>query len=257
MDGDFVKARLRRSSGDRYLFGPLRIGKKGGFSVNNVSVRQGGLQVLEGNEKRLLKIFLKTEGHCHFCGDELDFEKRGWDANLTGRWEVDHVIQRKKRGASTAANYLPACTRCNRLRWSRTGTSLRAVIFLGLVARDEAYFNPQSRIGQKLRQLRIQRLAENWRRRMRKSLTPQEYKRKVAVLPKLIDNMERFEARALKRYAQTLKKRRRGRIEITSTELNLTKPPRSHVSWTGIVEAVRNDRRTPRQEKSAEQTLRE
>src|SRR5229473_7025281 len=129
-DGDLVKARPRRRPRHRYIFGALSIGKKHGFTVNGVSVRHR-VEVLKGNEKRLFKIFLKTDGHCHFCGDEVEFEKRGWDSDLTGRWEVDHVIQRKKKGASTAANYLPACTRCNRLRWSRTGASLRRVIFLG------------------------------------------------------------------------------------------------------------------------------
>ena len=81
----------------------MRVGKKDGFVSGKVAVRHTGVVVLTGNEKHLLRIYLKTGGHCHFCGDELEFEKRGWDADLSGRWEVDHVIQRKKLGASTAA----------------------------------------------------------------------------------------------------------------------------------------------------------
>src|SRR5438105_13177574 len=99
-----VKARPRRGH-TRLVFGILRIGKKDGLMIGKVAVRHRGIVVLTGNEKRLLKIYLKTDGHCHFCGDELEFEKRGWHANLSGRWEVDHVIQRKKLGPSMAANY--------------------------------------------------------------------------------------------------------------------------------------------------------
>lgn len=124
-------------------------------------------------EAALWKIYEKTNGHCHFCGDKIDFEKRGWAANLAGRWEADHVIQLEKGGSNNPDNFLPACTRCNRLRWQRTGPSLRQVLFLGLVARDEAYHRPQSKIGPQLRFIRIERLGENWLRRMRVELGKQ------------------------------------------------------------------------------------
>jgi hypothetical protein len=91
---------------------------------------------------------------------------------------------------------------------------------------------------------------------MRKSLTAMQYKRKVAALPSLIRNMKRFEERALKRYESALRKRRRG-AEITSIELDLSKPPKSHVSWTATLESVRKDPRTPAGERRAEQTLHE
>jgi hypothetical protein len=255
-EGDLVRARPRRGPRSRHIFGILSIGKKRGFSVNGVAVKRR-IDVLHGNERRLLKIFLKTEGHCHFCGDALEFEKRGWAADLVGRWEVDHVVQRRKKGASSAANYLPACTRCNRLRWSRTGASLRRVIFLGLVAKDEAYYNPGSSIGEQLRQLRIERLDENWRRRMRKSLAPKEYQRRVATIPRLIENMKRFEGRALGRYRRALERRRKGEVEVASVELDLGKPRKSHISWSDIVESVRKDPRTPAGQRKAERTLRE
>jgi hypothetical protein len=255
-EGDLVKAKPRRGPRNRQLFGALTVGKKQGYAVNGIAVKHQ-VEVLEGNDKRLLRIFLKTEGHCHFCGDELDFEKRGWDADLTGRWEVDHVIQRKKKGASRAANYLPACTRCNRLRWSRTGASLRRVIFLGLIAKDEAYYNPGSSIGGTLRELRIERLAENWRRRIRKSFTPDEYKRRVATIPQLILDMKRFESRALERYRRALDKQRKGRAEVASVELDLGKPRKSHISWSDMVEAVRRDPHTPDSLRKAERILRE
>ncbi len=256
-EGDLVKARPRQSTGWRYEYGVLAIGAKGGFSVNGVPVHHRGTEVVRGYERRLLKIFLKTEGHCHFCGDVIDFEKRGWDIDLTGRWEVDHIVQRKKKGASREANYLPACTRCNRLRWSRTGPSLRRVIFLGLVAKDEAYYNPGSSVGSELRKLRLARLAENWKRRMRKSLSPSAYKRAASRIPSLIEDATAFEKRALERYQRELKRKRKGRVELSSVELDVGGPRKSHVSWSDTLEEVRRSRDTPLRERKAEATLRE
>jgi hypothetical protein len=39
----------------------------------------------------LRAIFEKTNGHCHFCGDPITFEHRGWARVPDGHWEVDHV----------------------------------------------------------------------------------------------------------------------------------------------------------------------
>jgi hypothetical protein len=112
----------------------------------------------------LRRIWEKTEGHCHFCGDPVEFDRRGWrDADLTGYWEVDHVIQRDKGGSVLADNCLPACTRCNRLRWHRKGEQLRELLFLGLIARDE--IRSQSAIGRVLAHLRQARLTKNQSRR--------------------------------------------------------------------------------------------
>ncbi len=116
------------------------------------------------NERQLRQIFDKTEGHCHFCGDEVAFEKRGWVADdLTGYWEVDHVIQRSKGGRNAVDNYLPACTRCNRLRWHRKGEEVRELLLLGLIARDE--ITKSTIVGKRLDELREKRLAKNIARR--------------------------------------------------------------------------------------------
>jgi 5-methylcytosine-specific restriction endonuclease McrA len=87
----------------------------------------------------LRAVYDKTHGHCHFCGDKVVLghhgeTKRGY---LRGAWELDHVIQRRKGGASNPDNHLPACWKCNRLRWHRKGRDLRRLILLGLVAQDE------------------------------------------------------------------------------------------------------------------------
>ena len=116
-------------------------------------------------ENQLRKIFIKTKGHCHFCGNKLVFEKRGWqNGSMAGFWEVDHVIQLDKGGKQSSENCLPACTRCNRLRWHRKGKNIRELLFLGLIARDQIK-NKKSKIGSALRQLRTTRIEQNKRRR--------------------------------------------------------------------------------------------
>ena len=112
------------------------------------------------------KIFEKTQGHCHFCGDPIEFEKRGWNTDLNGHWEVNHVIQRHKGGSLKTGNCLPTCTRCNRLRWHRTGDSLRNLLLIGLIGTDEIKRSTQ--IGKKLEELKQRRLDENLTRRSTK-----------------------------------------------------------------------------------------
>ena len=117
-------------------------------------------------ENGLRTIFEKTSGHCHFCGDPIIFERRGWADKPTGHWEVDHVIQRDKGGAKSADNCLPACMRCNRLRWHRTGDALREILLLGIIARKE--IKKGSRLGHELERLRFARMMENEGRRRSK-----------------------------------------------------------------------------------------
>jgi 5-methylcytosine-specific restriction endonuclease McrA len=116
---------------------------------------------------RLWSIFSKTNGHCHFCGDPLSFERRGWAATFDGHWEVDHVIQQDKGGAKSDLNCLPACTRCNRLRWHRNGDDMRELLLLGVIAKHE--IKKRTRIGAELSRLKQVRLTENaGRRRIRR-----------------------------------------------------------------------------------------
>ena len=115
-------------------------------------------------EVALRRIFDKTTGHCHFCGDRIVFENRGWIDKPRGHWEVDHVIQRHKGGLESAENCLPACTRCNRLRWHRTGDGLREVLLLGVLAAKE--IKAGTKVGVHLKELRKTRLAQNDLRRV-------------------------------------------------------------------------------------------
>jgi 5-methylcytosine-specific restriction endonuclease McrA len=115
-------------------------------------------------KKQLLKIWEKTDGHCHFCGDPVDFEKRGYNVDdQKGHWEVDHVIQKGKGGRKSVDNCLPSCTRCNRLRWHRKGEDIRELLLLGLIAQKEV--RKSSIMGNKLQELKTKKLQENRRRR--------------------------------------------------------------------------------------------
>lgn len=116
------------------------------------------------SEKQLREIWEKTKGHCHFCGDPVDFKKRGWKPKKQkGYWEVDHVIQRGKGGSKSHENCLPACTRCNRLRWHRKGKALRELLEFGLIAKKE--IKKSSSIGDALLELKKKRDNLNKQRR--------------------------------------------------------------------------------------------
>ena len=118
------------------------------------------------NEQDLRAIFDKTCGHCHFCGDAITFENRGWSETPDGHWEVDHVIQRDKGGSKKSENCLPACTRCNRLRWHRTGDGIRELLLLGVIAAKE--IKGATQIGKDLQRLKRERLVKNIARRKAK-----------------------------------------------------------------------------------------
>jgi 5-methylcytosine-specific restriction endonuclease McrA len=120
----------------------------------------------------LMKIFMKTQGHCHFCGDRIVFENRGWHVNPRGHWEIDHVIQRDKGGPRSEDNCLPACTRCNRLRWHRTGDAVRELLLLGVIAKKE--MTKCTVIGNQLSELKEAKTKENEARRSRRSHTQVE-----------------------------------------------------------------------------------
>lgn len=113
---------------------------------------------------KLKEIWSKTSGCCHFCGDSVKLQKRGWrSGNMDGYWEVDHVIQRGKGGDKNAANCLPACTKCNRLRWHRTGVQVRELLLLGLIAKD--HMKRGTNIGNQFKIMAKERLQRNIKRR--------------------------------------------------------------------------------------------
>jgi 5-methylcytosine-specific restriction endonuclease McrA len=112
-------------------------------------------------------VFFRTSGHCHFCGDRLFFSRRGMKKGQPekGAWEVDHVIQKNKGGKNSTENYLPACVRCNRLRWHHKGRALRELLLLGLIAKGE--IKKGTDIGRHLRRLALKHIAANKQRQLK------------------------------------------------------------------------------------------
>ena len=49
------------------------------------------------------KVFNKTNGHCAYCGCELDFFN----------FEIDHIIPKKRGGNNRIENLYPCCRDCN------------------------------------------------------------------------------------------------------------------------------------------------
>jgi 5-methylcytosine-specific restriction endonuclease McrA len=84
------------------------------------------------SDKKLTEVFAKTKGHCHFCGDRLTLAKYAEPEASRGAWEIDHVVQKAKGGLKDISNCLPACVKCNRLRWHRSGKDVRDLILFGL-----------------------------------------------------------------------------------------------------------------------------
>jgi 5-methylcytosine-specific restriction endonuclease McrA len=116
------------------------------------------------SEKQLRKIWEKTNGHCHFCGDPVDFGKRGRNPkNQKGYWVKDHVIQKGKGGSKSDENCLPACTKCNGLRWDRKGQALRELLEFGIIAKKE--IKKSNSMGKALLELKKKRDNLNKRRR--------------------------------------------------------------------------------------------
>lgn len=113
--------------------------------------------------KTLRQIFNRTNGHCHFCGDKLVFEKYGLQKDENGTWEADHIIQKGKGGSKSPENCLPACYRCNRLRWHRKGKNIRNLLFLGLIAKDE--IERKTDLGKAIIKLKNKRRLQNKKRR--------------------------------------------------------------------------------------------
>lgn len=117
------------------------------------------------NKSKLKEIFDRTSGHCHFCGDAVIFRKYGMKDiyNLRGVWEMDHIFQKAKGGTKHHSNCLPACYRCNRLRWHRKGKEIRELLFLGILSKKEII--KKTNLGVKIKELKRIREKENIKRR--------------------------------------------------------------------------------------------
>lgn len=89
------------------------------------------------NKNELLIIWSKTSGRCHFCGEKLKFEKYGKNKFIKGNWTLDPVLPKNRGGKNSIENLLPACGKCNGLRWHRMGSELRRALDYGITALQE------------------------------------------------------------------------------------------------------------------------
>lgn len=115
------------------------------------------------NKNGLIKIWDKTRGRCHFCGERLIFENYGKNKFIKGNWNIDHIFPKAMGGYNTTENYLPICGECNGLKWHRTGKQIQELMRYGLVSLREK--RKGSRVGEKISRLyRLQQKMNEIRR---------------------------------------------------------------------------------------------
>ncbi len=59
-------------------------------------------------KKERVKVYEKYNGHCAYCGKEIEIEKM----------QVDHIKPIRNGGENHIDNYNPACRRCNHYKRS-------------------------------------------------------------------------------------------------------------------------------------------
>ena len=98
------------------------------------------------------RIRKKTGGKCHVCGGALGSD-----------WQADHVVPHHLGGARVEDNYLPACRRCNRLRWAYRPEVLQLILRFGVIAKQQIRHDTE--LGRQLLRLAKRGFTTAWRRR--------------------------------------------------------------------------------------------
>jgi 5-methylcytosine-specific restriction endonuclease McrA len=120
------------------------------------------------DKKEIIKIWDKTNGHCHFCGIDLIFENYGKNKDIKGNWNVDHIFPKASGGENKTVNYLPICGECNRLKWHRTGKQIKEIMRYGIVSLREKRKN--TKIGNKIEEIyKLQEKANQERRKQKEN----------------------------------------------------------------------------------------
>ena len=85
------------------------------------------------------KVFEKFNGHCAYCGDELELKKM----------HVDHILARLRGGENNYSNYNPACISCNASKSTYTIEEFRERLIADVdrLRRDSAKFRILERFG--------------------------------------------------------------------------------------------------------------
>ena len=92
---------------------------------------------LRARERR--QIYDKMQGHCAYCGCELDFKK----------FQVDHIQPLCNGGLDAYCNMYPACRSCNHRKGTSNLESFREQIekFPAVLARDSVTYRNAVRFG--------------------------------------------------------------------------------------------------------------
>ena len=84
------------------------------------------------------RIWAKTGGHCHLCGERL----------YADEWHIDHVVPRTHQGADDERNLLPCCVFCNGMKKAATTYRMRRFLMYGRYCLEEATRRDKSQMGQ-------------------------------------------------------------------------------------------------------------
>lgn len=82
-------------------------------------------RVAKGNNKKA-RVWNKTLGHCHLCGEKL---------KKSEPWQIDHLVPRAHDGPDDEWNLLPICGFCNRIKKAARTYTMRRVLMYGAVPR--------------------------------------------------------------------------------------------------------------------------
>jgi 5-methylcytosine-specific restriction endonuclease McrA len=95
-------------------------------------------RTVEENTKKA-RVWNKTRGHCHLCGERLVYG---------GDWQIDHLVPRHAGGVDEEWNFLPICGFCNRMKKAARTYKMRRVLMYGRYCLDEATRRATSESGQ-------------------------------------------------------------------------------------------------------------
>ena len=85
------------------------------------------------------RVWNKTRGHCHLCGERLKY---------AGDWQIDHLVPRAFAGPDEEWNFLPVCKFCNLIKKASQTYKMRRVLMYGRYCLNEATRRDTSEAGQ-------------------------------------------------------------------------------------------------------------
>jgi hypothetical protein len=80
-------------------------------------------------DNRKARVWNKTEGHCHLCGERMSY---------LGKWQIDHLVPRESNGTNEEWNLLPICRFCNGMKKAARTYKMRRVLMYGRYCLDKA-----------------------------------------------------------------------------------------------------------------------